>query len=563
METCLEGKRPCFARAYAGSFNGHIAKANFRRGGCIISFFQNIVKRLSDFRQSIPGAETLELETLAPEAQVPAPEALRRKRGDAKTADGMDDVGYAAADVMVSTVTRTKASNNNQSSDAIQPVPYRMPLFASLVTACVALSLLSTALHTALAPLISDLGISLSQGQWVTSGYALVLAVMTPFTAFLSTRFRTRPLYLAALGCFLTGTVLSALAPTFAALMVGRFFQASANALIANITQVTIMNLFPTNQRGQAMGWFGLATGTAPIAAPALGGFVTDLWGWRMVFWAVGALCLVGFAGALLFMRNTIDAKPKPFDGVSFFLSIAAFGGIMLGLGNIASCGMAAPVVWAPLLLGVCAGVPFALRQLKAPQPFLNVRVLAVPAFRCAVVSSMLLYAAMMGASAVLPLFIQGQLGYSATVSGLVVLPGAIASAIASPLAGRAFDRWGIRALLLWAGAVGAVASAVLCIPAVCEDLVAVTACNVLRCAAIGCLTMPLTTWGNGAVARQDMPAASALLTSFRNMAGALGVAIFVGILDVAGSLICFAALAACAVLVAFCAAFARDSRMS
>ena len=423
-----------------------------------------------------------------------------------------------------------------------------MRIFVTLVTTCVGLSLLSTALQTALPSLIASLGVSLSAGQWVTSGYALALAIMTPFTAFLSTRFSTRPLYLGALGCFLVGTLVSAIAPTFALLMVGRVLQASANALIANITQVSILTLFSDKSRGRAMGWFGLATSAAPIAAPALGGLVVDAWGWRAVFLLIGALCFVSFIAAVFFMKNILPSAPKQFDPVSFYLSVAAFGGITLGLGNIVSSGIANVFVWAPLIVGVLCGVPFVIRQLKSESPFLKVQLFSVRNFRTATIASMLLYAAMMGASGVLPLFIQGQLpeqlGYSATVSGLVVLPGACATALISPVAGRIYDRFGVRILAFVGGGVMAFSCVVLCIPGLAHSLVVLTLTNMVRCAAIGCLTMPLMTWGNTSVSQQDMPHASALLTSMRNIAGALGTAVFVGLFEAVGIELCFAALA-------------------
>ena len=322
----------------------------------------------------------------------------------------------------------------------------RMRIFVTLVTTCVALALLSTALNTALPPLMADLGVSAGVGQWAVSGYACAMAVATPLTAFLSTRFPTRPLYLCALGLFLAGTFASALAPVFGVLMVGRVVQACANALIANVTQVSIMSMFPKSERGRAMGWFGLATSAAPIAAPALGGIVVDLAGWRWVFGCVGLICCVSFAAALVVMRNVLQTAPKPFDPVSFVLSLMAFGGLTIGLGNVVALGLTSPVVWGALAFGLVTAVFFVRRQLASSHPFLKVQIMAVRDFRVAVAASVLLYAVMMGAAAVLPLHIQGALGQSATLSGLVVLPGAACTAAVSPVAGRLFDRFGARA---------------------------------------------------------------------------------------------------------------------
>lgn len=429
-----------------------------------------------------------------------------------------------------------------------------MRIFVTLVTTCVALALLSTALNTALPPLMADLGVSAGVGQWAVSGYACAMAVATPLTAFLSTRFPTRPLYLCALGLFLAGTFASALAPVFGVLMVGRVVQACANALIANVTQVSIMSMFPKSERGRAMGWFGLATSAAPIAAPALGGIVVDLAGWRWVFGCVGLICCVSFAAALVVMRNVLQTAPKPFDPVSFVLSLMAFGGLTIGLGNVVALGLASPVVWGALAFGLVTAVFFVRRQLASSQPFLKVQIMAVRDFRVAVAASVLLYAVMMGAAAVLPLHIQGALGQSATLSGLVVLPGAACTAAVSPVAGRLFDRFGVRALLLVGGVLSAVSCALMCLPALAASLPALCVLNALRCTAVGMLTMPLMTWGNGAVPSMDMPHASALLTSLRNLAGALGVAIFVGVFAVFGLMPCFVALAVASALISLCA---------
>lgn len=429
-----------------------------------------------------------------------------------------------------------------------------MRIFVTLVTTCVALALLSTALNTALPPLMADLGVSAGVGQWAVSGYACAMAVATPLTAFLSTRFPTRPLYLCALGLFLAGTFASALAPVFGVLMVGRVVQACANALIANVTQVSIMSMFPKSERGRAMGWFGLATSAAPIAAPALGGIVVDLAGWRWVFGCVGLICCVSFAAALVVMRNVLQTAPKPFDPVSFVLSLMAFGGLTIGLGNVVALGLTSPVVWGALAFGLVTAVFFVRRQLASSQPFLKVQIMAVRDFRVAVAASVLLYAVMMGAAAVLPLHIQGALGQSATLSGLVVLPGAACTAAVSPVAGRLFDRFGVRALLLVGGVLSAVSCALMCLPALAASLPALCVLNALRCTAVGMLTMPLMTWGNGAVPSMDMPHASALLTSLRNLAGALGVAIFVGVFAVFGLMPCFVALAVASALISLCA---------
>lgn len=411
----------------------------------------------------------------------------------------------------------------------------RNAIFVTMVSACIGLALLSTALNTALPVLVLDLGISAALGQWVTSGYALALAIMMPLTAFFATRFATRPLYLLALALFVVGTVMSALAPGFELLMVSRLIQGCGNALISAITQVSIMTMFPEQDRGRAMGWFGLATSTAPIIAPAMGGLIVDLWGWRYIFWIIAVMCSASFIAALFAMKNVLETAPKVFDVPSFILSVLSFGGLTVGIGNIVALGIGSPVVLGLLALGAVTGVLFAHRQLTMPQPFLKLSVLRIRDCSFATILSMLVYFIMMGMATVTALYVQSELGHAAFAAGAIVIPGGILSAFISPVAGTLFDKHGIRPLVAVAGALLFVSTVGMCVPVLNQSMISITVLYTMRCFAFGFVMMTLTTWGNNCVETSDMAHVSAVLTSFRNLAGALGIAVLVGVLDFGG----------------------------
>ena len=140
-----------------------------------------------------------------------------------------------------------------------------------------------------------------------------------------------------------------------------------------------------------------------------------------------------------------------------------------------------------------------------------------------------------MGSSTVLPLYVQGCAGQGAFDSGLVIMPGAIVMAAVGPFAGRMFDKHGIAPLAAIAGACLVVANVGMVFVGPQVPLWVASMLNVVRCFAVGCIQTPLVTWGNNAIQNADLPHASVLLTSLRNVAGALGVSVFVGVVSLAG----------------------------
>lgn len=108
----------------------------------------------------------------------------------------------------------------------------RTLIFVSILVSCIASTMLATALTTALPAMMTDFDMSVTTGQWLTSGYSLVMGIMMPFTAYLITRFPTKPLYLAAIGLFIVGLFFCVIAPNFIFLMIGRILQACGNGIM-------------------------------------------------------------------------------------------------------------------------------------------------------------------------------------------------------------------------------------------------------------------------------------------------------------------------------------------
>lgn len=393
----------------------------------------------------------------------------------------------------------------------------RTVVMLNLIVTCIASSFLQTALTTALPPIINDLHISVSQGQWLTSGYSLAMGIMMPLTAFLITRCPTKKLYISAIGIFLAGLAVCIFATNFPVMMIGRILQACSNGITTSMAQ----------------GWYGLSVGAAPVIAPTIAGVLVDTLGWRTIFVIAFAVLLASFVLAVCVFDDVLETHVKKFDIYSFILSAFAFGGITLGIGNISSMGITSVMTVLPLVVGMITGVMFTQRQLHLDEPFLNVRTLKVHDYRISVIGSMMLYLVMMGSSVIMPLYVQNILGKSATVSGLVTLPGSLAMAMISPFAGKIYDKFGMKRLAV-AGTVMMMASTLGMSFITAEtSIVVASVLNVVRSIAIGCLMMPFVTFGISSMGTENTAHGTALLTSLRTIAGAIGTAVFVGILNV------------------------------
>lgn len=407
----------------------------------------------------------------------------------------------------------------------------RAMIFLCLVVSGISSSVLSTAMTTALPGVVEYFGISTSVGQWITSGYSLAMGMIMPLTAFLITRFPTKRLYLTGIGAFIAGLLVSIFAGDFALMMVGRVLQACGNGVLMTAAQVVIMTIYPIKKRGTMMGTYGLATTAAPVVAPTIAGLMIDAFGWKSIFYVSLVIMILSFIISCIVFEDVLELQDKKFDVVSFAESIVAFGGVTLGIGNLSTFGILSVEAGVPLLLGAVVCVFFVTRQCRQEKPFLDVKILVNRNYAVSVISSMVLYLVMMGSSVMMPLYVQSVMGYSAVVSGLVTLPGSLATALVSPFAGKLYDEIGIKKIFVAGAAALVISNIGMFFLSMETPLWTAAALNVIRNISIGSLMMPLLTWGTSNVHPTKMADASSLLTSLRTIAGSIGSAVFVGIM--------------------------------
>ncbi|MEG0283216.1 MAG: DHA2 family efflux MFS transporter permease subunit [Erysipelotrichales bacterium] len=405
-------------------------------------------------------------------------------------------------------------------------------IFINVLITCIAASLLTTSLTTALPAIVNEFGVSVSIGQWLTSGYFLIMAISMPLTAYLVTRIPTKRLYLVAIAVFIIGSITCLVAPVFSVMIVGRSLQAASSGVLIAMAQVIILTIFPIHKLGFVMGWYGLAIGVAPIIAPTIAGVLVDNGGWEMIFIIISVIMVITFISAIFVMEDVLDTYVSKFDFYSFILCILTFGGVTLSIGNLATYGFSNPIVYIPLIIGGISAILFIVTQLNLDEPLLDLRMVKDHDFRISLISSMILYLLMMGTTLILPLYLQQIKELSATHSGLALLPGALALAIISPFAGNIYDRIGIKRIFILGSLLIAISNIGMALITIETSLNIPIILNIIRNIGFGFLLMPLVTWGMENVRDSLTAHGTALLTSLRTVAGAIGPALFVSIMN-------------------------------
>ena len=403
-------------------------------------------------------------------------------------------------------------------------------------------------LSAALPTIVSDFGISVTTGQWLTSIFQLVMGVMVPLTAYLTRRFSTRQIVIASMAVFTLGSVFAWLGSSFVLVLIGRLLEAVGTGVMWPVLQITVFSIYPLSRRGMAMGTVGMAMSVAPAIGPTLGGVQTDLNGWRSIFLTLTVIGVISLFLAIFGLRNfgTRDASAKA-DFFSVGLSIFGFGGLMFGFTNIESYPFTHPMVWLAMLIGLVGIVWFVLRQIHGARrqaadpskqpPLLNLSVLKNKSFTVGTVTAALSFFAFSSIMVIMPLYIQDCRGYSATISGLVMLPGAFGQCIAQFFGGKALDRFGARPVAL-------IGSITLLFGTIMMSLISMTSWiwwvsiwQFVRQIGMGFVLMPITTWSLNCLEPKEVSAGSAVTNTVRQIAGAIGAPVLVILMETFTSL--------------------------
>ncbi len=408
----------------------------------------------------------------------------------------------------------------------------KLPIMISLIIGAFFSILNETLLNIAFPKLMVELNVSTSAIQWLATGYMLIVGVLVPASALIVQWFTTRQMFLGAIILFTVGTLICGIAPHFSVLLIGRMIQAAGAGLMMPVLMNTILVLYPPEKRGTAMGSIGLVMMFAPAIGPTLSGLILESLHWRWLFFLVIPFAVLSIMISMKYLKNISQPTKPKVDILSLLLSIIGFGGIVYGFsGSGEGTDWSNPRVYGVVAVSVIALIIFVFRQLRLKEPLLDLRAFKYPMFSMTAILLIVVMMTLFSSMSLLPFLFQSALGLTVFASGLLMLPGSLLNGLISPLTGRLFDRFGPKLLIIPGS--GMIVIIMWFFTQVTVDTPKATfiLLHIGLMIALSMIMMPTQTNGLNQLSQRYYPHGVAILNTLSQIAGAIGVAYFIGVM--------------------------------
>lgn len=324
--------------------------------------------------------------------------------------------------------------------------PWIIPVLVALIGAFMSI-LDSSIVNVAVPTIMSVFNASTSTVEWVVTIYMLAMGVVVPLSGWLGDKLGFKRLYIFSMAVFVFGSLLCAMSWSINSLIVARVIQAMGGGMIMPTTMAMIFRMVPKERIGGGMGVFGIALLVAPAIGPTLGGYLVEYVNWRWIFTINLPIGAIGILLSLFLIPEFQTREAGSLDIGGALTSAAGLFCLLLALSKGADWGWHSESITLLLYASAVCIILFIYLELTSANPLLELRVYRYPTFTMAnlmvVITTIGLYAGMF----YLPLFLQEVRGLGAMDTGLLMMPGALTSAVMMPIAGNLYDRFGPRLL--------------------------------------------------------------------------------------------------------------------
>ena len=411
--------------------------------------------------------------------------------------------------------------------------PYRLSpearrVFVGLMLGMLVASISQTIVGPAMPRIVAELG-GMDHYSWVATAALLVSAITVPIVGKLSDLYGRRGFYLAGLGVFMVGSVVSGFAGSFWMLVLGRAIQGLGMGTVMPLSQTIIGDIIPARQRGKYQGLMGAVFGVTSVAGPLAGGFITDHFGWRWLFFAAVPIGLVTTAVIARFLHLPHERREARIDYLGIATLTTALVSLLLAtsLGGTTWAWGSAQIIGL-YAVGVVALVTFVLVERRAEEPVIPLRLFRSRVFTAANVASFAVSMVMFGSIIYIPVYAQGVLGVDATNSGLILMPLMLGLIVMGILAGLVITRTGrYKAIMLTGVVVMGAGLYLLTRLTATSSQGQLTLAMVVLGIGLGLAMQQYTLVVQNSVQRADLGVATASTQFFRNVGSTVGIAVF------------------------------------
>jgi len=389
----------------------------------------------------------------------------------------------------------------------------------------------STVVNIALPKLISVFSTDVHGAQWVLTSYLLALAVVIPLTGFLDETFGGKRMYMITLTLFTFASALCGLSWSLSSMIGFRVFQGLGGGLIQPLGMSLLLQEFRPEERGTALGIYGIPLMLAPAIGPTLGGYFVQYLDWRFIFYINVPVGIAAVIASSRILRQGPLHKGRLLDYRGIALVGVGSASLLLGIDNGPTDGWTSMVVLGEMIVGVICLVSFVFAELRHSQPLLELRLFKSFTFTSALFVTLIVQIALFGATFLLPVFLQDLRGLGAMDTGLLLIPQSLVVAVVMPISGRLYDRIGPRLLLVPGLSLLTYASYQFATLSLDTPNIRIIEILMLRGVGMGLVMMPATTTAMNAVPRHLIPRASALTNAMQRISGSFGTAIMATVL--------------------------------
>src|SRR5688572_15098767 len=365
-----------------------------------------------------------------------------------------------------------------------------------------------TIANVALDHMRGSLSAAVDEITWVLTSFLVANAISLPITGWLSDLLGRRRLFILATVAFTLTSAAAGAAPSLAFMVLARFLQGLAGGPLVPLSQATMIETFPVRQRGMAMAVWGIGIMFAPIIGPTLGGWITDNWSWRWVFYINVPVGAAAVALAWLFVPDSTTERPamRRVDVPGLVLLVVGVAALQFVLDRGQREDWFASSLIAGLsVLAVLALAALVVRELKTDEPVVDLRVLRHPTFAVATAAMFVISIAFYGIMVLTPLFTQILMGYTAMLAGLVLAPGGASTLVTMPIAGALMNRVDPRWIIVTGCALNAYAMYLMATLTLQASYWDIMLPRFIQGLGIGCSFVPLSTVALSAVPMREL----------------------------------------------------------
>ncbi|MEO8380692.1 MAG: DHA2 family efflux MFS transporter permease subunit [Acidobacteriota bacterium] len=423
----------------------------------------------------------------------------------------------------------------------------RKPVNKWLVTVSITFGTLMGAIdasivNVAVPHLTGSLGVTVEQITWVTTAFVIATVMVMPLTGFLARMFGQKRVYLISLVIFIAGSALCGMARTLPLLVIFRVIQGLGAGALQPTEQAILRQTFPPAEQGMAMALFGMAVVLGPAFGPTLGGYIVDNYSWPWIFFINLPVGVVSVLMVMRFVHEPEDVRQALHVAAERQRKNLDWGGIVLlivGLGTMQYAieegnrkdWFASGEIKIITLVAIVSLIALVIRELSAAFPAVDFSLFKDPVFSSGTLIGAVMFAMLMTVTFLLPLYMQTMLGFSATQSGLALMPRSLTMLVVMPIVGRLYNKVSPRAFVAFGILLFAYTAWLMGHYTLQTSARGIVNVLIIQGVAFSCLFIPLTTMALSTIPRHRLSDATGLNSLLRQTGGSIGLAVFATLL--------------------------------